>query len=130
MHNPAEAYGRTANMTVSDPREFEGSLLIKAASKLQTAKDTCAKLDPTLTEALLYNRKLWSIFATSVVEHDDGLPKEIRENIANLSIFVFKQTSAITSQPTPGKLDTLININRQIAAGLFARPKPSDASKN
>lgn len=130
MQNPAEAYGKTASMTVSDPREFEGSLLIKAASKLQTAKDTCAKLDPTLTEALLYNRKLWSIFATSVVEHDDGLPKEIRENIANLSIFIFKQTSAITSKPTPEKLDTLININRQIAAGLFARQKSPDEPKS
>ena len=78
---------------------------------------------PDLFEALRFNRKLWNIFLTSVTGEDCRLPRELSENIANLGIFVMKQTLATQSQPEPRKLDVLININRELAAGLRAMPE-------
>ena len=71
-----------------------------------------------LAEALLYNRKLWTIFVTSVTSQESQLPVNIRENIANLGIFVFKRTLDVEASPLPEKLNALIDINRNVAAGL------------
>jgi flagellar protein FlaF len=49
------------------------------------------------------------------------LPVGLRQNVANLGIFVFKQTLAILADPKPEKLDSLIRINRELAAGLIER---------
>jgi flagellar protein FlaF len=42
------------------------------------------------------------------------------EDIANLGIFVMKQTLLTQTNPEPRKLDSLTNINRELAAGLRA----------
>lgn len=122
MQNPAEAYGKAAKMATGAPRELEGTLLIKAASQLQRVKEGWPDSRKELHPALIYNRKLWTIFASSAAETDHPLPKEIKQNIANLAVFIFKHTSKVEAEPAPERLDTLININRQIAAGLFQKP--------
>jgi len=119
MSNPAEAYGKTAKMAGGNPRDLEATLLIRAASQLQKIKDDWPDTPSDLDPALLYNRKLWTIFAASAAEADHPLPRDIKQNIANLAVFIFKQTAEIMLKPAPEKLDTLININRQIAAGLY-----------
>ena len=48
------------------------------------------------------------------------LLEEVRQNIANLGIFIMKHSLALQASPVPQKLDVLININRQLAAGLRA----------
>jgi flagellar protein FlaF len=53
-----------------------------------------------------------------VTKDDHPLPAPVRENIANLGIFVMGQTYEILAGKNPAKLDPLININRQISAGL------------
>ena len=122
MSRPHEAYAAVAKSAV-DPREFEASVLLKAASQLQRIKDSWETLAAKeLNPALLYNRRIWTVFTTAVTEDDNPLPKEIRQNIANLGIFILKQTVEVLSNPTPERLDSLININRQIAAGLLQRP--------
>jgi len=49
------------------------------------------------------------------------LPAGVRQNVANLGLFVFKQTLAIQADPKPETLGSLININRELAAGLLGR---------
>ena len=119
MHQAAKAYSSVAQATVS-PRELEANLLVKAAAKLQTAKEEWQPKSPALDEALHYNRKLWTIFATSVTNPESPLPKPVRQNIASLAIFIFRRTLEAESAPAPEKLSALIDINRQIAAGLRA----------
>ena len=65
MQNAAQAYGTVAKQ-IANPRELEADLLLKAASRLQAIHDAWDRAKPELDEALLYNRKLWSIFLTSV----------------------------------------------------------------
>jgi flagellar protein FlaF len=73
-----------------------------------------------LSTALLFNRRLWTVFVSSATREDSTLPVDLRQNIANLGIFIMKQTLALQASPVPQKLDVLININRQLAAGLRA----------
>ncbi|MDO8422695.1 MAG: flagellar biosynthesis regulator FlaF [Parvibaculum sp.] len=122
MSRPHEAYAKAAKHG-SDPREIEASVLMKAAARFNQIKTAWTDSAPAdLDPALLYNRTIWTVFATSVTETESQLPKEIRQNIANLAVFVFKRTLEIQIAPTPEMLDVLININRQIAAGLIQRP--------
>ncbi len=85
MANPAEAYGQTVKLG-SDPRELEGTLLIRAASRLKKLQDDWEPRAPDLLPALQFNRQIWTIFATSVTDGESELPTEIRQNIANLAL--------------------------------------------
>jgi flagellar biosynthesis activator protein FlaF len=46
---------------------------------------------------------------------------EVRQNIANIGIFVLTRTIEIQMDPDPAKLKSLIDINCNIAAGLSGR---------
>ena len=122
QNSAALAYQQVGKQTVS-PRVLEANLLSRAAAQLQRVRDDWEANRRDLFEALRFNRKLWNIFLTSVTAEECRLPQELRENIANLGIFVMKQTIATQDQPEPRKLDVLININRELAAGLRAMPE-------
>ncbi|MEQ8599519.1 MAG: flagellar biosynthesis regulator FlaF [Devosia sp.] len=121
MHqHGAQAYQQTAKV-VENPRQRESALLMKAAAGLQKVKD---EWDISTTEdlrsALTFNRKLWTIFMSAVTQDDSPLPPEIRQNIANLGMFVMNQTREILYEDVPvtDHLTVLVQLNRQIAAGL------------
>jgi flagellar protein FlaF len=101
------------------PRKFEADLLLTAASCLSAVAESWGENHDGLDEALLYNRHLWTIFLASVTSTDNPLPTEIRQNVANLGLFVLNQTVAIMSDPRPERLEPLININCELAAGLL-----------
>lgn len=117
MQEAAQTYGKVAKQ-IANPRELEADLLLKAAAQLQAIVENWDRAPKDLDSALLYNRKLWTIFMTSVTESGHPLPPAIRQNIANLGIFVLKQTLDAQAKPAPQRLTALININRELAAGL------------
>ena len=119
QHQVAHAYAQAPKITVS-PRTLEADLLTKAASRLQAIVDGWPQTSADLRDALTYNRRLWTIFATSATAEETPLPQSIKQNIANLGLSIFKQTLALESEPAPEKLTALIGINREIAAGLRA----------
>jgi len=120
MQSAAQAYGAVARQ-IANPRELEASLLLKAASQLQTIYDGWEREQSRLDVALRYNRKLWSVFLGSITSPDHPLPAAIRQNVANLGLFVMNQTMSILQNPTRERLNALININRELAAGLMGR---------
>ncbi|PCI87766.1 MAG: hypothetical protein COB24_04925 [Hyphomicrobiales bacterium] len=122
MHNNArQAYANAAKTTVS-PRGREGQLLIKAANKLTNIRDNFKQVSRAdMNEALTFNRKLWTVFSSSVSSAENPLPLPIKNNIASLAVFIFKHQLSFMAKPEPSKLDSLININRDIASGLFAK---------
>lgn len=120
QNSAAFAYKQVGAQTVS-PRMLEANLLSRAAGQLQRVRDDWDNSRHELTSALLFNRKLWTVFLGSVSGEDSPLPKPLRENIANLGIFVMKQTLNVLGEPEAKKLTVLININREIAAGLRER---------
>jgi flagellar protein FlaF len=58
---------------------------------------------------------------TSATSPDNPLPPGVRQNVANLGLFVFNHTLAIMANPRPESLGSLITINRELAAGLLGR---------
>ena len=117
MQNAVDAYSNTAKIAM-EPRQLEASLLLKSASKLQTLKENWNTSDGEFEATLLYNRRLWTIFLSSVADGESELPLEIKNNIATLGAFILKHTLEVQAEPAPEKLETLININKEIAAGL------------
>ena len=121
MHQTgAQAYQQTAKV-VESPRQRESALLMKAAAGLQKVKDEWdTASSEELKSALTFNRKLWTIFMSAVTQDDSPLPAEIKQNIANLGMFVMNQTREILYEGVPQaeQLTVLVQLNRQIAAGL------------
>ncbi len=120
MNQAAQAYGKVANQ-ISSPREMEADKLLFAAAQLQAIRDAWDTKKSELNDALLNNRKLWSVLVTSVTRPENPLPKNVRQNVANLGIFVLKQTMTAMANPQPENLGSLININRELASGLLGR---------
>jgi flagellar protein FlaF len=89
---------------------------------LQAVHDSWDKGHSELDDALLFNRKLWSVFLAEMTDQNNPLPKDVRQNVANLGLFVMNHTVAVMKDRRPEQLDTLININRELAAGLLGRP--------
>ncbi len=122
MQSAAQAY-KTVSRQTSSPRDLEASLLLQAASRLQTVHDSWDKNKSQLDEALLYNRKLWSVFLADATDGKNPLPKDVRQNVANLGLFVMNHTVAVLNDPRPEQLSSLIRINREVAAGLMGKGK-------
>jgi flagellar protein FlaF len=120
MRHATDAY-RTVAKEIASPRELEASLLLKAAARLQAVSDGWERDKSDFSEALTYNRKLWTIFLDAITSPDNPLPAEIRQNIANLGVFIMNQTVSAMSNPRREALRSLININRELAAGLRAK---------
>ncbi|UZE51312.1 flagellar biosynthesis regulator FlaF [Rhodopseudomonas sp. P2A-2r] len=121
MSYGAQAYARTAQK-VATPRDIEAQALFKAVRKLQEVIDRWEETDEGLIDALMFNRKLWSIFVSDAISDQNPEKVEIRQNIANIGIFVLTQCAALQLKPEVDKLQALIDINRNIAAGLSGNP--------
>ena len=117
MQEALKAYAAVAKETAS-PRDLEAILLLKAASKLQSVYEGWCDRRQGLGDALSYNRRLWVIFLDAVCSDDSVLPAPVRQNIANLGIFVMNETVSLMVDPRPDNLVPLININRGLAIGL------------
>jgi flagellar protein FlaF len=120
MSNAAQAYARTSQ-TTSNPREIEAQALLKAARQLQEVQTNWSGPDQTMQNALLFNRRLWSIFMSAAQTNDNPQSVEVRQNITNIGVFVMNQTVEMQINPDPAKLKSLIDINCNIAAGLAGR---------
>ena len=120
MRSAAQTYRNVARQT-SSPRELEATLLLQAASRLQSVHDAWDDSKSQLDDALRFNRKLWSVFLSEMTDAKHPMPKALRQNVANLGLFVMNHTVAIMNNPRPDQLGSLISINREIAAGLLGR---------
>jgi flagellar biosynthesis repressor protein FlbT len=118
MNYATKAYAKTAKETQS-PRELEANLLLKAAAKLQAVHEAWKDRKPKgLNDALLYNRRLWTVFIDAVTQDDNKLPVAVRKNITQLGMHVLRETFALMTNPQREQLTAIIKVNRGIAAGL------------
>ncbi len=123
------AYARTQN-TSGGPRSTEARALTEAARRLSIAQQGLPADEKAYQEALRLNWRLWTIIQADVSSPENQLPQEIKSNIISLSIFVDRQTLSALGEPDSAKLDVLININRNIAAGLMQSPEDEQADQD
>ncbi len=122
-----EVYSR-AQVSVLSDREAEAAVLMKAAAMMKHVQShwSAPDRDAALDRALRYNQRLWTFFQVALLDEKNPLPRQIRENILRLSAFIDRRTFDTLAYPTPAKLDILININTNMAAGLKGSAKTGE----
>ena len=118
-----KTYERVSRATQSG-REIEAAVLTKAAVKLKECQDGWDEpdLDSRLEEALKYNQRIWSIFQSELSREDHELPKKLRLDILRLAAFIDRRIFETMASPAPDKLNIVIDINNNLAAGLRGSP--------
>ncbi|MDY0383114.1 flagellar biosynthesis regulator FlaF [Trichlorobacter sp.] len=107
-------------------RELEASVLTRAGLMLKSVQENWQAPDheQKLLEAIKFNQKVWSFFQAELSDPDNPLPKNLREDILNLSIFIDKRLFEVMANPDKDKLQIVIDIDFNIAAGLRTTPQP------
>lgn len=118
-NNALNAYKSVEKATVSG-RETEARVLTEAALKLRECQKRWENIDRNemLDEALKYNQRIWTIFQTELSKEDNVLPDHIKLDLLRLSGFIDKRIFEVMAFPAPEKLNIIIKINENIAAGL------------
>ena len=126
LQNAVKSYQSVDRETMSG-RETEARVLTQAALKLVDCQKHWGDPngDEKLDKALKYNQRIWSIFQVEVSKPDNPLPSSIKRNILLLSRFIDRRIFDTMAFPEKHKLDIIIKINQNIAAGL--RGSNSDA---
>ncbi|HBT42818.1 MAG TPA: hypothetical protein DIW51_12655 [Rhodospirillaceae bacterium] len=119
--------------TVGNPAQTEAWALIEAAKRMAVsiaydAGDAKATKDARKA-SLRLNWRLWTIFQSELTTERSDVPDEIRINMLTLCKFVDKHTVGALVNPTPEALTVLIDINRNIAAGLAQIPEEADQAE-
>lgn len=113
-----KAYSRAQNIG-GNPRATEARAFMEAARRLSEAQKVVEDAPDAYRSALRLNWRLWTIIQSDVSGPDNPLPADLKANVISLSIFVDKHTLNALAEPSARKLDVLININRNLAAGLM-----------
>jgi len=125
MTSPAKAYPRAPEP--GNPARTEAWALLEAARQLNQAKDAPIE---EFRAALRANWRLWTIFQANLVDAECKLPDQVRGNLLGLANFIDKTTVELLVERDATKIDTLLNINRQISEGLLEgmRAKRAEAA--
>lgn len=70
---------------------------------------------------------MWTLFASAVADPTSPLPEDIRRNVTSIALFVFRTILDAMIEPTTRKLEMLISLNHQLAAGLQGDPGTASA---
>ncbi len=113
----------TVDVLDMKPAEQDAFSLSEAAVLMDQARQ--AKDSRMLAAALNHNLEVWIAIKTFVSRDGHPMAKETRDNLIQLSRFVAEKTFRNGAAISAEALDTLININLQIAEGLLEGQKHS-----
>ena len=120
--NPSSVYEQVQTAEL-EGRALEASVLLRAARKLSR----CAKgwprrgtpeFEEELREALAFTQRLWTFLQVEATNPENPLPQSVRLSIFRLSRFVDRGVANLQSGGSIESLDSLVMVNREIAAGL------------
>lgn len=119
MQHAMDTYSNMQKENLSG-RELEASVLTRAGLMLKNVQEAWDAPDreQKLVEAIKFNQKVWSFFQAELSDPENPLPKNLRQDILNLSIFIDKRLFETMAFPEKEKLNIVIDINFNLAAGL------------
>jgi len=123
QRDPARTYARNETASVCG-RVAEGRAFVEAARML----DRVLKAPTDTAErrrALTFNRILWTALQADVSGPGSPLPAAMRARLLSLSLYVDRALLALGLSRDTEPLEALIEINRNIAAGLLASSDPA-----
>ena len=124
---------QNASKSIETPQQTEYRLFVDVTRSLIEAEGL-AKTDVKLHDALHWNRRMWSTFATDCAVEGNNLPKTLRAQIISLSIWVGKHSSKVIHENED--IQALIDVNKSVMEGLAlqernaAQQKTDDESQN
>jgi|GEM_PF-2617374 len=118
-HIGISAYKAVVNNTLVG-RQLEAHVLLKAADRLQMVIDIWGSQghEDRLHDAISRTQILWNIFQDALIKENNPIDEDIKINVLNLSMFIDRQLLSTLANPTPDRLLSIINIHRELAAGL------------
>ncbi|MBP5856098.1 hypothetical protein KAJ83_03695 [Marivibrio halodurans] len=132
MTTPYASQQRQA-LNNAPPQAAEAWAMIEMARRLDdaTKMEAGPERDEALRDMVRRNWRMWTILQASLVDPENTAPAEIRQNLLSLSNFIDKRSVECLSDIDPAKVAVLININRQIGAGLMGNPSddPEEAKR-
>jgi flagellar protein FlaF len=125
-HIGISAYKAVVNSTLVG-RQLEAHVLLKAADRLQMVIDTWGSQghEDRLRDTISRTQILWNVFQDALLKENNPIEEDIKINVLNLSMFIDRQLFAVIADPTPDRLTSIINIHRELAAGLNTKHIPA-----
>ena len=99
---------------------------MQAAVRMNQAKEVGDKA--AMLAAVRLNWQLWTIIQADLLAPDCPIELELRGNVLSLAKFIDKHTVQFLGNPQAERLDVLININRELSAGLYVTPAGDEAA--
>jgi len=125
-NNPYSSYSQQQHNN-EDSRVSEARALLRCAAVMEEAQaEGISYLD--YCDAIRHNQKLWTLFQSTLLEQDNKLPNHLKDVLKNLSIYIDRRSLRAIGTQNPASLNVLININKEIAAGLMESVKNSQAA--
>ncbi len=119
---------KTQSLPAGNSREIDSRALAQSARRLDEARGLMEKdagqknHREQLGEALRYNQRIWTIFQMALIDAENPLPPDLKALLLNLSLYIDKTSFQLSSHYESPKMESLITINRRIAAGLSKDP--------
>lgn len=129
--NALKAY-QSVNKSTMPGKETEAAVLNQAAVRLKKSIENWSNTKEQqrlLDEALRYNQRIWTIFQGELANDENPLPRKLRLDLLQLSVFIDRRTFEVMAFPEPEKVTILIDINNNIAAGLRVTPETAPAAQ-
>ena len=120
MTNPYASSQQSA-LNTGTPQSVEGYALVEMARRMAALQAGPFDRDEFL-HTVRTNWRIWTIIQANLVDPECDVPTPIRDNLVSLSNFIDKRSAELLSKQDPDALTVLININRQIGAGLMGNP--------
>ena len=124
MYKQAINAYQAVNQATMSGREVEAAVLTKGALKLKECQENwdAADREEKLYAALKFNQRVWTILQGELLREDNPLPKKTRINVLRLSAFIDHRIFELMASPDKKKINVIIDINNNLAAGLRTKP--------
>ena len=107
------AYGANAASTRT-PRTMEYDAIVRITRQLKNASEQ--KSFSVLARAIHDNRRLWTLFASSVADKDNELPTDLRAQLFYLAEFTQHQSAKVLAGKA--SVTPLLEVNTAMLRGL------------
>ena len=114
--NMAQMAYSSAATPIRTYRGTEAEIFSKTTTSLKQAAAQGPAGFGALAQAILNNRRLWTVLAADVADDENPLPDELRAGVLSLAEFTNQHSSKVLSGES--SVDILIEINTALMRGL------------
>jgi flagellar protein FlaF len=116
-----QAYSRAQTMGDNPQETFARSLLEVARRMTDLQTPTSIPEEEAFDHVLVLNLRIWSAIASEMLDPRQTAPDDVKGNLLSLHRFIDNHTLDVLAERTREKLEILIQINRNLVAGMMPK---------